>query len=126
MVAFIFIACNKTSLDQHDIVNSLISRISGLSKLDIQYDYFIEDFILQNEHDQLAVSSVIVLDKKEIELLSANFKKMRRNADGPGYGKYPSGWEYYARPNDREQYKMIIDTFTNQLKISHEIYFGLP
>ena len=55
--------------------------------------------------------------------MAAQFKKIRRASNGPGWGKNPIGWEFYKENTLDEQYRFIIDTLSNSLDFSYVLSY---
>jgi hypothetical protein len=116
-------SCQKTGLEPKDIVHAVLSKMSSLSKIALPEDYSIirSEYVTTGEQDLM--TATLSLNTSYIAEVSDQFRSLRRHSAGPGYGKVPGGWEFYCELKEKEQYKMIIDTFSNQLTICHRIQY---
>lgn len=106
------------------MVSGLLYKIRNHSQLQFDKEYKIQHFSQWSTHETNQVTAILNLPDEHIKKISYQFKKLRRSATRAGYGKYPSGWEYYIEENN-EQLKLIIDTFNHQVIIHHENFFGM-
>lgn len=121
---FLLFAHCTHRLSSDEIIGGLIYHINKESNLSISPGY--EDVLsysrlIQNEHYNVRFH--LKYPHTQIQNMANNFFHLRRNSTGPGYGKFPSGWEYYSEYDGK--LKVIIDTVTDQVKVEHEYYFGL-
>ncbi|MEO5582112.1 MAG: hypothetical protein ABIR66_05440 [Saprospiraceae bacterium] len=123
IIACGLIACQKSGLEPKDTVQYLVNKINALAALSIPEDYTILKAENMNSKEQDLLVARIAMNKSNIEHLSNQFRDLRKHSSGPGYGKIQVGWEYYFEMKDQQQYKMIIDTFNNQLILSHRILY---
>lgn len=119
-----FLQCDKSKLLDEDIVNGILFKISNHSRLQFEKEFHLLEFNQRSNHEVNHVHSTIAYSDYQIAKLSSQFKKLRRNTTRAGYGKNPSGWEYYMHESN-EQVKLIIDTLNHHVIINHEVYFDV-
>jgi len=116
--------CDKSKLLDEDIVIGILFKIHKHSRLQFEREFHILEFNQRSHHEIIHVNSTITYTAQQIAKLSSQFKNLRRNATRAGYGKNPSGWEYYMNENN-EQVKLIIGTVNHHVIINHEVYFDV-
>jgi hypothetical protein len=104
---------------QEIIIEYHLDKIQKLSQIDIPDEFRLKSFSQSEEGAYYKVQFQLDFPAEDIRDMSEQFRIIRRNATGPGWGKSPLGWEYYHQPLMDEQFKLKIDTLTQQVEYSY-------
>lgn len=82
-------------------------------------DYRVRSFDVLDDHSSYQVRFRLDYDEEQIRDMSERFRKIRRESSGPGWGKYPAGWEFFHQPLLDEQFMFRIDTLSKEVEYSY-------
>jgi hypothetical protein len=118
---FLFLpAClEEARLNQDICVLYHIHKIKSLSMIRLPEDYRIKSFDVLDDHSSYEVRFRLDYHKNQIRDLSDRFRQIRRASSGPGWGKYPAGWEFFHQPLLDEQFVLRIDTLAGEVEYSY-------
>ena len=86
-------------------------------------DYRVKSFDVLDDHSSYQVRFRLDYLEEQIRDMSERFRKIRRESSGPGWGKYPSGWEFFHQPLLDEQFILRIDTLAGEVEYSYLLMY---
>lgn len=87
--------------------------------IDIPDGYKLKSYQESEEASYYEIEFDLSFPAEQIRKMSDQFRIIRRQASGPGWGKHALGWEYFHQPLLDEQFKLRIDTLANRLQYSY-------
>ncbi|MDZ4708299.1 MAG: hypothetical protein SH818_07840 [Saprospiraceae bacterium] len=114
------IGCIHSEFSEQDIIVQYhLEKIKRLSRIDIPDVFRLKSFAQSEEGAYYKIQFQLDFPKEDIREMSEQFRVIRRLSTGPGWGKFPLGWEYFHQPLLDEQFKLRIDTLAQQLEYSY-------
>lgn len=110
-------------MDQEIYIRYYLDQAKKTSMVNLSDDYRLKSFELMEDRDQYKIQFKLEYPGQSIKAMAAQFKKIRRASNGPGWGKNPIGWEFYKENTLDEQYRFIIDTLSNSLDFSYVLSY---
>lgn len=116
----LWIGCIRSEFSEQDIIIEYhLDKIQKLSQIDIPDEFRLKSFARTEEGAFYKVQFQLGFPVEDIRDMSEQFRIIRRLSTGPGWGKFPLGWEYFHQPLMDEQFKLRIDTLARQVEYSY-------
>lgn len=116
----LWMGCMHSEYSGQDIIIQYhLDKIKNLSLIDIPDDYELEYYSQSEEGAYYKIQFQLGFTPDQITDMSDQFRTVRRMSTGPGWGKFPLGWEYFHQPLLDEQFKLRIDTLSNTVEYSY-------
>ncbi|HNR07332.1 MAG TPA: hypothetical protein PKM27_08455 [Saprospiraceae bacterium] len=120
----LFTGCVEEARWNQDIfVLYHIHKIKSLSMIRLPEDYRIKSFDVLDDHSSYQVKFRLDYHENQIRDMSDRFRQIRRESSGPGWGKYPAGWEFFHQPLLDEQFILRIDTLAGEVEYSYMLLY---
>lgn len=116
----LWMGCIHSEFSEQDIIVEYhLDKIQKLSRIDIPEGYNLKSFAKTEEGAYYKVQFQLDFPLEDIREMAEQFRIIRRQSTGPGWGKFPLGWEYFHQPLMDEQFKLRIDTLAQQVEYSY-------
>jgi len=87
--------------------------------IDIPDEFSLKSYHQSEEGSYYKIQFELSFPPRQIKKMSDQFRIIRRLSNGPGWGKFPLGWEYFHQPLLDEQFNFRIDTLSNSVEYSY-------